>query len=40
VIIVDENIDQFILDKLISLEYETFSIRDHKPGLSDRGVIE
>jgi predicted nuclease of predicted toxin-antitoxin system len=40
VIIIDENIDQIILDKIRSLNYEVYFIRDHEAGISDQEVIE
>ena len=39
-IIIDENVDQSIIDRLGEKEYEVFSIRQHKAGISDREVIE
>lgn len=39
-IIVDENVDQRIIDRLVEQEFDVFSIREHKSGISDREVIE
>jgi predicted nuclease of predicted toxin-antitoxin system len=39
-IIIDENVDQILIDKLDREGYEIISIRDYEPGISDRKVIE
>lgn len=39
-IIIDENIDQIIIDRLAKEGFEIVSIRDHNPGISDKQVIE
>ena len=39
-IIIDENIDQVLIDRLDKDNYEIISIREHQPGISDRKVIE
>jgi predicted nuclease of predicted toxin-antitoxin system len=40
VIIIDENVDQWIIDQLVKQEVDVFSIRQHKAGISDREVIK
>ncbi|MGF1670845.1 MAG: DUF5615 family PIN-like protein [Balneolaceae bacterium] len=39
-IIFDENIDQQIIEKIRLFDYETYSIREETPGISDRNVID
>ena len=39
-IIIDENVDQVLIDRLDKDNYEIISIREHQPGISDRKVIE
>jgi len=39
VIIFDENVDQWIIDRLLELDYEVLSIREYRAGISDREVI-
>lgn len=36
----DENVGQDLIDQLVELGYEVYSIREHLPGISDRKVIE
>ena len=36
----DENVGQELIDQLLELGYEVYSIRKHQPGISDRMVIE
>ncbi len=38
-IILDENVDQAIIDRLVEEKFETFSIREHQPGITDKQVI-
>lgn len=38
-IIIDENVDQVLIDRLDTDNFETFSIRQHQPGISDREII-
>lgn len=38
-IVVDENVNQMLIDKVEKV-YEVFSIREHKPGISDKEVIK
>jgi predicted nuclease of predicted toxin-antitoxin system len=38
-IIIDENVDQVLIDKLDTKNFDTFLIRDHHPGASDREII-
>jgi len=39
-IIADENLEQYWIDLLRAKHYEVFSIRDKKPGISDREIAE
>ncbi len=39
-IIIDENVDQAIIDHLNEEKFETFSIRKHQPGITDKQVID
>jgi len=39
-IIIDENVDQVLIDRLEKDNYEIISIREHQPGISDRKVME
>lgn len=39
-IIIDENVDQVLVDRLASKKYKIIPIREYKPGISDREVIE
>lgn len=36
----DENVGQDLINELVELGYEVYSIREHQPGISDRMVIE
>ena len=38
-IIIDENVDQVLIDRLGTENFETFSIRHQHAGISDREVI-
>jgi predicted nuclease of predicted toxin-antitoxin system len=38
-IIIDENVDQVLIDKLETCNYEVFSIRENNPGMNDREII-
>jgi predicted nuclease of predicted toxin-antitoxin system len=39
-IVIDENVDQILIDRLVSKNYKIISIREYKPGISDREVTE
>jgi len=39
-IIIDENVDKVIIDRLDKEFYEIISIKEHYRGISDRKVIE
>ena len=39
-IVVDENIDNYIISRIAASNYQVFSIKDHQPGISDKEVIE
>jgi predicted nuclease of predicted toxin-antitoxin system len=39
-IIIDENVDQLIVDQILTDKYEIFSIRELRPGISDREIID
>jgi predicted nuclease of predicted toxin-antitoxin system len=39
-IIIDENVGQELIDQLVSIGYEVYSIREHQQGISDKMVIE
>ena len=39
-IIVDENVDQWIVEQLLERDYNVLSIREERAGMSDREVIE
>lgn len=39
-IVADENVGKELIDHLVELEYEVFSIREHLQRVSDRIVIE
>ncbi len=39
-IIADENLEQYWIDLLRAKHYEVLSIRDEKPGISDREIAE
>ncbi len=39
-IIFDENVDQWIIDRILEQGYEVYSIREYRAGISDREVID
>ena len=39
-IIIDENVDQILIDRLASKNYKIISIKDYKRGISDKEVIK
>jgi predicted nuclease of predicted toxin-antitoxin system len=39
-IIADENVSQELIDHILEIGYEVYSIREHHQGISDRKVIE
>ena len=39
-IIFDENVDQWIADRLLELGHDVFLIREYRAGISDREVID
>ena len=39
-IIVDENVDQVLIEQLLSENYEILLMREFSPGLSDKGIIK